>query len=58
MYEFKMEGPIVVETKEEIVESLREIANNIETGIERDFIPGECQCMEWTVGEAEEVEDI
>lgn len=51
MLKFEIEAPIVMETREEIVKALRSIADQIEAGSGRDFIPGEVQCMEWTVGE-------
>lgn len=59
MLKFEMEAPIVLETREEIVEALRGIADAIEIGQDRDFVPGEIQCMEWSVGEDdyEEYED-
>ena len=57
MLRFEMEAPIVMESKEEIIQALRDIADQIEEGIERDFIPGECQCQEWTIGEEDIIED-
>lgn len=48
---FEMEAPIVMESKEDIANALRDIANQIDGGFERDFIPGECQCQEWTIDE-------
>lgn len=54
MLRFEMEAPIVMESKEEIVQALRDIADQIEDGTERDFVPGECQCQEWTIGEEDE----
>lgn len=57
MLRFEMEAPIVTESKEEIVQALRDIADQIEEGIERGFIPEECQCQEWTIGEEDVIED-
>ena len=51
MLKFEMEAPIVMESKEEIVEALREMADAIEDGVERDWIKGEIQCMEWYIEE-------
>ena len=51
MLRFEMEAPIVMESKEEIVQALRDIADQIEEGQERDFVPGEVQCAEWFVDE-------
>ena len=51
MKKFEMEAPIVMDTNEDIAEALRDIADKIEGGYERDFIPGEVQCMEWYVGD-------
>ena len=51
MMEFYMEAPIIVESKKEIVEALRDIADKIEKGTERDWLPGEVQGVEWSVGE-------
>lgn len=52
--EFYMEASIIVDSKKEIVEALREIADKIEKGTERDWIPGEVQGAEWYVGDEEE----
>ena len=41
MKKFEMESPIVVSSRESIVRALRKISDKIETGIERDFMPGE-----------------
>lgn len=49
MYKFDMEAPIVVESEEVLIAELEEIVHKIRCGQYRDFIPGECQCMEWTV---------
>lgn len=49
--EFYMEASIIVESKKEIVEALRDIADKIENGTERDWIPGEVQGAEWYVGD-------
>lgn len=54
MLRFEMEAPIVMESKEEIVQALRDIADQIEEGQERDFVPGEVQCAEWSVDEEDE----
>ena len=51
MLRFEMEAPIVMESKEEIIQALRDIADQIEEGQERDFVPGEVQCAEWFVDE-------
>ena len=56
MLKFEMEAPIVMESKEEIVEALREMADAIEDGVERDWIKGEVQCMEWYIGEDDEID--
>ena len=57
MPKFEMEAPIVMDTKEDIANALRDIADKIEEGYERDFIPGEVQCMEWCVGDDDFDED-
>jgi hypothetical protein len=58
MKKFEMESPIVMEDKESIAEALREIADAIESGVERDWVPGEAQCAEWFIfDEDEEYED-
>ena len=49
-----MEAPIVMESEEEIAEALRKIADEIEDGTGRGFIPGEVQCAEWFVDEEDE----
>lgn len=49
MYKFEMESPIIVESREELVTALFDIYAKVDSGQERDFIPGEIQCMEWTV---------
>ena len=47
---FELESAIVAESKEDIVKYLRQIADSIEVGTERDFIPGEgLQGYEWYV---------
>lgn len=51
MKEFNMEAPIVMESNEDIAEALREIADLIDAGFERGFIPGKYQLDEWTVDE-------
>ena len=58
MKKFEMEAPIVVSSRESIVRALRRIADKIEAGIERDFIPGEIQCMEWFVCEDDFKEEV
>ena len=54
MLRFEMEAPIVMESEEEIAEALRKIADEIEDGTGRGFIPGEVQCAEWFVDEEDE----
>lgn len=57
MKKFEMESPIVMEDNESIVEALREIADAIESGMERDWVPGEVQCAEWFIEDEEDYED-
>lgn len=51
MLRFEMEAPIVMKSEEEIADALRKIADEIENGAGRGFIPGEVQCAEWFVDE-------
>lgn len=51
MLRFEMEASIVMESEEEIAEALRKIADEIEDGTGRGFIPGEVQCAEWFIDE-------
>ena len=50
MLRFEMEAPIVMETEDDIAQALRDIADQIESGTGRGFVPGEVQCAEWFVG--------
>lgn len=57
MLRFEMEAPIVMESEEEIADALRKIADEIEDGTGRGFIPGEVQCAEWFVDEEYEEDE-
>lgn len=46
---FYMEAAIVMDSSEEIIKALRDIADKIERGTERDWIPGEIQGAEWSI---------
>lgn len=57
MYKFEMEAPIILETREDVIEELRRILHKIEQGAEGGMIDSEIQCMDWYCCEDEEYED-
>ena len=52
-----MEAPIILETREDVIEELKRILSKIEQGNESGFIDSEIQCMDWHCCEDEEWED-
>jgi hypothetical protein len=57
MYKFEMEAPIILETREDVIEELKRILSEIEQGNECGFIDSEIQCMDWSCCEDEEWEN-
>lgn len=51
MYRFSLGGDIITDNKEDITTALREIADLMEQGISRDFLPGGLWGDEWTLDE-------
>ena len=57
MYKFEMEAPIILETREDVIEELKRILSEIEQGNEMGHIDSEIQCMNWYCCEDEEWEN-
>lgn len=49
-----MEAPIILETREDVIEELKRILTEIENGYESGDIDSEIQCMNWYCGEDDE----
>ena len=57
MYRFSLGGDIITDNKEDIIEALREIADLMEQGVGRDFLPGGLWGQEWVLDEDYEYPD-